>query len=81
MNALSLIIIFLLAFLLNYKAAADLIDTEKANIARCEFAVMAARVPPSIPIKVICEKPFKMIDDDEMVSVDCREYCKVKGIK
>lgn len=71
--------LFLVVFLID--ARADLVDDQKATIARCEFAVQAARVPPSIPIKVICEKPFKMIEESEIVTVDCKEFCKVRGIK
>lgn len=62
-------------------ARADMVDDEKKMIERCEFAVKAARIPPSIPVAVVCEKPFQMIDGDEVVTVLCRKFCKERGIK
>lgn len=62
-------------------ARADMVDDEKKMIDRCEFAVKAARIPPSIPVAVVCEKPFRMIEEDEVITVDCRKFCKERGIK
>lgn len=62
-------------------AHADMVDDEKTVIDRCEFAIKAARIPPGVPVSVICEKPFQMIDDGEFVTVSCKKFCKERGIK
>ena len=70
-----LIVFALITFTASRIARAD------QNDDRCRFAVLAARVPPKVSLKLVCEKPFQMIEGEDVVTVDCRKYCKARGLK
>ena len=47
---------------------------------KCDWAIMAALIPPSMGVASVCSKPFEMIYDDELITLDCRRRCKEKGL-